>query len=229
MLLHVYPIIHVKGEDLKEPYDYHTQLLAPNLLSSESKQVVDKNLVDDVLKYMVQFKGVCTCDMECYKGTPQAANDPGKAWSGKYGACAQTCPNDTCNCIGQCECPCQCQCECYEVRNGNTLVCPCNCEVASENCHYPCECNCNCACPYPCPCECECQCKAPTCEPPGSGIPKMKEVSPDGKIITYCQTTCYTCIDGKTVTGNCGKFSDDASTCPYGVCAQTCPNDTCNW
>ena len=152
----VYSLIHIKGENLKEPYDYHTQLLAPNLLSSESKQVVDKNLVDDVLKYMVQFKGVCTCDMECYKGP--------------YGVCTATCPNDTCNCNcncrGACECPCQCQCECEEVRNGNVIVCPCNCEVAKTNCSYPCECNCvcNCACPCPCACDCNCPCVGPTCK-----------------------------------------------------------------
>jgi hypothetical protein len=34
----VYPVVHVQGRDLKEPYDYHTQLLAPNLHSSGSKR-----------------------------------------------------------------------------------------------------------------------------------------------------------------------------------------------
>ena len=222
----VYPIIHVKGAGLKEPYNYHTQLLAVNLHSNQSLQVVDKNLVDDVLKYMIQFKGVCTCDMECYKGP--------------YGVCTATCPNDTCNCNcnckGACECPCQCQCECYEVRNGNVLVCPCNCEVASRNCYYPCECNCvcNCACPCPCPCDCpsDCQCIGPTCdkvtcdsngkqkEIPKSQCETTGTCKPDGKpleCITYCQTTCAKLPDGKTcITGECGQNSNDATTCPYG-------------
>jgi hypothetical protein len=76
----VYTIIHVKGECLKEPYDYHTQLLAPNLHSNQSKQVVNKTLVDDVLKYMIQFKGVCTCDVEC--------------GGGSYGVCKATCSHE---------------------------------------------------------------------------------------------------------------------------------------
>ena len=166
------------------------ELLRTTFKIPNSKQVVNKILVDDVLKYMIQFKGVCTCDIECN------TNPCGVCVQGGY------CGN--CNCKGACECNCQCQCECNEISNGNTIVCPCNCEVLSNNCTFPCECNCvcNCDCPCPCPCDCDCPCVGPSCDKRGS--PKTDcEKNSDGKKVSYCNSAT-TLPDGTRVPAQCG-------------------------
>ena len=211
----VYPVIHPAGQGLKQPHNYHSQILSPRL-GVGSKYAASKALVDDVLGYMVQFRHVCTCDIEC-------STSP-------CGACPQNDYCGNCNCVGPCECACQCQCECSEVRNGNDLVCPCNCEVLKGNCVWQCACKCNCNCECPCECACYCDCEAPcvgeTCDPPGSGIPKTActtERGSDGRIInvSYCNSGGYVTCSGNPprsyyVSENCGTNNCASANNPPG-------------
>lgn len=128
----VYNDIHTNINDA-----YHTHLLSSRIYNDNvGRQAVDVNFVNDIINYLKQFKGVCTC------ATPSVPT--------VCGVCESNCASSqcNCNCTGDCECNCNCQCECSASNNSNSF-CNCNC-TSTSNCITQCECNCCQACDCNC-------------------------------------------------------------------------------
>lgn len=172
---------------------YHTKLLSARfsnstfLTSQDSLIACDTVIVDNVISYLLNFKGVCTCAMPSVPAVcgECAFNHCGECKDENVcGVCQSTCTQNNCNCngsystcncncVGNCECNCTgiCECNCQGECDCN---CNCQCECTMSNCtNNPatfCQCNCtqaasNCVGDCECACigVCECNCTAP-CE-----------------------------------------------------------------
>jgi hypothetical protein len=160
----VYTTIHAPKTGCRHVFST-TLITGPNV---NSKQVVDKTLVDKVVTYLSNFNAVCDNDCDCPCTTSNCACASHCTCDRNCGGSSGDCTgsyncycNCACNCGSNTECECECDgywnCNCTKVNNCDSKCAACgtnNCGSAC-NCQCDCACACDCACTGVCTCDCD--------------------------------------------------------------------------